>query len=188
MISYWNPVPEARRIVAALDRDPFEGDWSQRNPRNVPGPFYTGETDIMQMGRNDAPRHICNDDAIDSTTGFEFVFRQPMTPAEVADLVSAAQIELNSGYALDGDDHWTPEAVRDWWAGRAGLRRWAIDLAVAWAANSHPEYHRHYHDAAQGLRDLVAFLDDGMESYLRGYLFWLRERREPAPTDRIPAL
>src|SRR5204863_8720638 len=28
------------------------------------------------------------------------------------------------GYGYDGDDHWTPDGVRDWWRGRGRVREW----------------------------------------------------------------
>ncbi|MFG2973405.1 hypothetical protein ACGFYY_10405 [Streptomyces sp. NPDC048331] len=46
----------------------------------------------------------------------------------------------------------------------------------------------HHQDAARGLRDVVAYIDDGLEAYLRGYLFWLEQRREPLPGETLPRL
>lgn len=40
----------------------FTGVWEQRNWRNVPGPFYAGETDSTATGRLDAPDRIAYDD------------------------------------------------------------------------------------------------------------------------------
>ncbi|QES59084.1 hypothetical protein DEJ51_20650 [Streptomyces venezuelae] len=37
-------------------------------------------------------------------------------------------------------------------------------------------------------RDFIAHIDDGLESYLRGYLFWLEQRREPQPGEALPVL
>ncbi|MFD0634056.1 hypothetical protein ACFQ9X_23375 [Catenulispora yoronensis] len=73
--------------------------------------------------------------------------------------------------------------------GRAGWApEWAVELAGEWAGNTHPLYHGHYHDGARGLRDFVAYLDDGLEQYLRGYMFWLAEGREPRAGDSAPDL
>lgn len=97
-------------------------------------------------------------------------------------------MELYSGYACDGDEHWTAEAVRHWWRGRGEIREWAVELAAVWAANADPKYHRHYHDAARGLREFVAYIDGGLEEYLRGYVFWLAERCDPGPAQSLPEL
>ena len=188
MLRYWNPLPTARRVVGALGQNPFTGDWSQRKARNVPGPFYTADTDSMQLGRLDAPEHVCYDNDLGDGYGYEFVFRQPTSGGQVEAVVHAARVELYEGYGWDGDDHWTPDAVRDWWSGRADIRRWAVDLAGQWAADADAEFHRHYHDAARGLRDFVAHIDDGLDRYLRGYLFWLMEGREPRAGEPAPEL
>ncbi|MGW1117850.1 hypothetical protein ACWD5B_12185 [Streptomyces tanashiensis] len=52
----------------------FTGVWEQRNWRNVPGPFYAGETDSMAMGRLDAPGHIAYDDDLGGGYGSEFIY------------------------------------------------------------------------------------------------------------------
>lgn len=188
MIRYWDPLPTARRLVETSDRNPFQGTWTDRQPRNVPGPFYTADVDSMQLGRLAAPDHISYDDGISEEFGWEFVYRQPVNEAETSAVLEAARMELYSSYAWDGDDHWTPEAVRDWWRGRGEIREWAVGLEHVWAANVNPRYHGHYHDGAHGLREFVAFIDDGLERYLRGYLFWLSERRAPEAGEAVPEL
>lgn len=57
-----------------------------------------------------------------------------------------------------------------------------------WGFNADPAYLPHYHDAARGHRDFVAHIDDGLEDYLRGYLFWLEQRREPRDGEALPLL
>jgi hypothetical protein len=87
VIGYWNPLPTARRLVDGITvpaADLFQGVWEQWNRRDVPGPFYAGETDIMPMGRLDAPDHVCYDDDRGNGTASEFVYRQPVTEAETA--------------------------------------------------------------------------------------------------------
>ncbi|MDG6101969.1 hypothetical protein [Dactylosporangium aurantiacum] len=99
-------------------------------------------------------------------------------------------------YNWDGDDHWTVDAVRQRWRDRSRVREWAVAIAADWGADTHPHwgYHGdprylgHYHDAARGHRAFIAYLDDGLEAYLRGYLFWLDQRREPGPADTVPHL
>ena len=198
MHGYWDPLPTARRIVAALavKRDIFEGVWTERNWRNVPGPFYGAATDSLAIGRLDAPHHIAYDDDIGGGFGTEFVYRQPTDEAETEAMVSGALIETYSGYGWDGDDHWTPASVRAWWRDRGRVREWALAIAADWGADTHPEwgsngsvkYRRHYQDAARGHLDFVAYIDDGLEAYLRGYAFWLDQRRPPRPGEALPAL
>ncbi|MFI8265203.1 MULTISPECIES: ferredoxin [unclassified Streptomyces] len=187
---YWDPVPTARRLLA-LEGSPyatfgtpvFQGEWANRNWRNVPGPFYGADTDCMQFGRDHARDHVAFDDF------HEFVFRQPVNERETEALVTAAGWELYNNYAWDGDDHWTPEGVRAWWRERGRVREWAVAAAAEWSSYAeNPEYVPHYHDAADGHRDFVAYIDDGLEAYLRGYLFWLDLRREPAPGEALPRL
>ena len=74
MIRYWDPLPTARRLVETSDRNPFQGTWTDRQPRNVPGPFYTADVDSMQLGRLAAPDHISYDDGISEEFGWEFVY------------------------------------------------------------------------------------------------------------------
>ncbi|MEU4158729.1 hypothetical protein [Actinoplanes sp. NPDC026670] len=199
MIGYWDPLPTARRLVdegPLAGLDPFQGRWEDLNWRNVPGPFYAGETDSMALGRLDAPRHICYDDDRGNGTASEFVYRQPVDEAETESLISGCRLELWQGYQWDGDEHWTVAGVREWWRDRARVREWAVAIATDWEADGHPqwgfaggpEYVRHYREAARGHRDFIAYLDDGLEGYLRGYLFWLDQRRAPRPGEALPRL
>lgn len=199
MIGYWNPLPAARRVVESLGEQAeqlFTGAWEQRNWRNVPGPFYAGDTDSMAIGRLDAPEHIAYDDDLGGGFGSEFVYRQPVNEHETAAVVHGCRLELYRGYNWDGDDHWTAGTVRDWWRDRARVRDWAVAIAADWGADTHPHwgfnadprYLGHYHDAARGHRDFIAYIDDGLESYLRGYLFWLEQRREPRDGEPLPRL
>ncbi|MCX5231506.1 hypothetical protein [Streptomyces sp. NBC_00233] len=199
MIGYWNPLPTARQVIESLGEHAeqlFTGAWEQRNWRNVPGPFYAGETDSMATGRLDAPGHIAYDDDLGGGFGSDFIFRQPVDQYETVAVIHGCRMELYRGYNWDGDDHWTVEAVRDWWRDRARVRAWAVAIAAGWGANAHPHwgfnadprYRGHYHDAAQGHRDFIAYIDDGLEIYLRGYLFWLEQRRESRDGEALPRL
>jgi hypothetical protein len=187
MDTYWNPLPEARRYVATLSRDPFGGVWADRRWRNVPGPFYAAETDCMQLGRRDAPYHIAYDDDL-GEGGYEFVYRQPTNAAETRALVNGAMREMFQAYGCDGDEHWTVDGVRDWWHDRHRVREWAAGLAAKWPTDAPPQHRPHYEDASRGLADFVAYIDDGLERYLRGYMFWLAEGRTPVRGDAMPTL
>ncbi|MGW4727201.1 hypothetical protein [Streptomyces sp. S1] len=199
MTGYWNPLPTARRVVEDVGEkaeELFTGVWEQRNRRNVPGPFYAAETDSLALGRREAPDHIAYDDDLGGGFGFEFVYRQPVDAYQTENLIHGCRLELYRGYNWDGDDHWTVEAVRDWWRDRGRVREWAVAIAADWGADAHPHwgfnadpaYLPHYHDAARGHRDFVAHIDDGLEDYLRGYLFWLEQRREPRDGEALPHL
>ncbi|MEU6380743.1 ferredoxin [Streptomyces sp. NPDC046909] len=166
-LAYWNPLPTARRLTDSMGG----GRWEERSWLNVPGPFYAGETDDGLNGPYYLPEHVLSSDQC-----FEFVHRQPASPREVAGLVEMAHDEPMGGYAWDGDDHWTPEAVREWWAGRGAVREW-ISGELAGDQNR-PE----------ALRAFAAYLDGELEDYLRGYLYWLMERREPRRGERLPLL
>ncbi|WP_327682947.1 hypothetical protein [Kitasatospora sp. NBC_00458] len=166
-LAYWDPLPTARALTATMGN----GRWEERSRLNVPGPFYAGETDGGLNGPHRLPEHVLSGDEHHG-----FVHRQPVNPRELAGLVRIAEDEPAGGYAWDGDEHWTPEAVREWWAGRDAVRAWiAGELG---GDRNEPA----------ALRRYAAHLDDGLEDYLRGYLFWLIERREPRLGEELPEL
>ncbi|WP_380280779.1 ferredoxin [Kitasatospora purpeofusca] len=167
-LAYWDPLPDAWRMASGSGN----GRWEQRSWLNVPGPFYAGETDTGLNGPYYLPEHILSSDE-----DYEFVHRQPANPREVAALLEIADGEPQGGYACDGDEHWTPEAVRAWWARRDEVRAWIA--AELQADRNDPE----------PLRQYAAHLDGGgLEAYLRGYLFWLTEHREPRLGEPLPQL
>ncbi|MFD9595186.1 hypothetical protein ACFWA9_20875 [Kitasatospora sp. NPDC059973] len=185
--TYWDPLPTARRLLTDqphLDR--FSGHWDERNWRNVPGPFYGADTDSLQLGRRDAPFHLAHDDDHGPFSGREFVYRQPVGAAQTRDLLDGCTLG-HGGFAMDGDDHWTVPAVREWWQERGRVREWAVEAADRWS-RARGEHREHYRDAAGGLRDYIAHLDHGLEEYLRGYLLWLAERRPRRPGESLPLL
>ncbi|MGW6919606.1 ferredoxin [Kitasatospora sp. NPDC054939] len=184
---YWDPLPTARQLLAEEPSlDQFGGLWEERNWRNVPGPFYGADTDSMQMGRHDAPFHLAYDDDHGPLSGREFVYRQPADPAQTEDLLNGC-VFGHGGFAMDGDDHWSVPAVREWWQERGRVREWAVTAEARWSRVD-GTYRGHYRDAAQGLRDYIAHLDHGLEEYLRGYLFWLDERRPHRAGEPLPLL
>jgi len=188
MSAYWNPMPSARQLIETTTRNVFSGVWAERNWRNVPGPFYGAATDSMALGCSEAPGHIVFDDDFGGGFGREFIYRQPVNVGEVEAVVNVASIETYSGYGWDGDDHWSADEVRDWWRDRERVRVWAVELATDWGSDPYPKYLGHYRDAANALRDYVAYIDNGLRDYLRGYMFWLNEHREPDDGETLPQL
>ncbi|WP_329386509.1 hypothetical protein OG625_28030 [Streptomyces sp. NBC_01351] len=179
MVGEPHPLWRGDRVGSDWSRPAPDG-WEQRDWRNVPGPFYTANTDNCLTGRQCAPDHVMYEDEYCS----EFVYRQPRTAAEVHALTCAADCEPFRAYGGDGDAHWTPELVRDWWRDRVRVREWAVTLDRKWSV-SEREYER---EAASGARDYVAHIDHGLADYLRGYAFWLAEGRPAGPGETLPEL
>ncbi|MCX4802073.1 ferredoxin [Streptomyces sp. NBC_01214] len=194
-MSYWDPIPTVRACaegeplpglaewVPAYDHHSWSAwphTWEERNWRNVPGPFYGSVTDTCWTGREVAPDHVLYDDE----DGREFVYRQPRTPEETYRVLAAAWQELTAGYQCDGDERWTPELVREWWRDRGRVREWAVGLDRSWSASARAAER----EAVGGARAYVAYIDDGLADYLRGYVFWLAERRHPRPDELLPRL
>ncbi|BFV60441.1 hypothetical protein KCMC57_up55450 [Kitasatospora sp. CMC57] len=180
--TYWDPLPAARFLIAK-GPDPFDGRWAERNWRNVPGPFYGTETEAGSIG----PRDVAEVTYYDGTPGGDFVSRQPDDVWQVQALVADLRLGYR-GFAMDGDRHWTPDAVRSWWSERGRVREWALETAEEWSGVTRPEDRDRYLDAAHGLRAYVDHIDGGLEAYLRGYLFWLTEHRVPEVCEPLPVL
>ncbi|WP_354642797.1 ferredoxin [Kitasatospora camelliae] len=171
-LAYWDPLPHARELCE--ENAIGGGRWEDRGRLNVPGPFYCGRTGGEGRGALFAPWHVLRDES-----GAEFVYRQPADPVELRAVVTAAWSDPAGGYAWDGDRRWTPESVRAWWAGRGGVRDWIGERLAE------PEREA---GERESLRDFAAYLDDGLEDDLRGYLFWLIEGREPGLYEELPKL
>lgn len=170
-VAYWDPLPTARSITG----DVGVATWEQRSWLNVPGPFYGGETDTGLYGPVYVPAHVLSSDE-----QYEFVYRQPLNARQVDDFMEAPGGEPMGGYAWDGDEHWTPESVRAWWRERGRVRAWIeAELAARQESCNDEEPLRAYADHLDG---------GGLERYLRGYLYWLVEGREPTLDEELPAL
>ena len=62
---------------------------TQKNPENVPGPYYVDDTCTdCDLCRSVAPKFFTRAD----DGGYSYVFRQPVTPDEIAD-AEAARLE-----------------------------------------------------------------------------------------------
>lgn len=180
MTAYWDPLPTAQKSVEPTSPQNYLlGTWDERNWLNVPGPFYTAGTDTCWVGREVAQHHILYDDSHQ-----EFVYRQPRTPREVRDVLSAAHSDPLSAYAWDGDQHWTVASVREWWRNRGRVHEWIDRQSAVRAASSRADER----EVATGLADFRTYLDGELAQHLRGYLFWLSEHRVPPENERLPEL
>ncbi|MCX4098206.1 ferredoxin [Nocardia sp. alder85J] len=188
---YWDPRPivagSAGLPVSGLDGmllgppDHYlRGRWGNRDWRNVPGPFYGALTDSCWVGRLVAPDHIVYED----DRGSEVVFRQPRNARETQVVLTAAWSDPFHAYACDGDDHWTLEAIRDWWAERKRLLEWIDDTCRAWSDSGRTDHH----DNTRGLRAYRGYVADGLETSLREYGFWLEQRRSATTGEALPTL
>ncbi|MFC4374540.1 ferredoxin [Nocardia halotolerans] len=177
---YWDPMPtvadSATLPVASLENlrvlgppdEYFRGEWEQRDWRNVPGPFYGANTDSCWCGPLIAPDHIIVEDRY----GSEVVFRQPSNARETHLILSAAWSDPFGAYACDGNERWTPDLVRAWWADRARLVEWIDTTERAWSASDREGDRVN----AEGLRAYRGYLGNGLETYLQEYIFWLENR------------
>ncbi|MFF3013856.1 hypothetical protein [Streptomyces sp. NPDC057939] len=196
-MSYWDPMPDARELEGGPLPDPEGGTWTpapspcglwspspdrweNRDWRNVPGPFYGAGTDNCWMGREIAPANVLYEDE----WGAEFVYRQPRNRSETLAVLGAAAQDPYGGYACDGDDHWTPEQVREWWRDRGRVREWAVALDRLWSASRRADER----DAAGGARAYLAHIDGDLGPWLRGYLFRLQEGRTARQGETLPDL
>ena len=178
-------MPEPWDPIACVAPDFFAPNggkkWAEKHWLNVPGPFYTGETDTCWTGRLSAPRHVLYGGEYYN----EFVYRQPKTRAEVQCLLSAAEDDPFDGYDCDGDSRWTTEAVRAWWSERRQVEEHVAVLLAEWTAEDADRYEV---EAADGARDFLAYLAGDLETDLRAYIFRLEEGRYPDPGDQLPDL
>ncbi|MEU6003028.1 ferredoxin [Streptomyces sp. NPDC047197] len=158
----------------------FRGTWPDRKWLNVPGPFYGADTDNCGTGRIHAPSLVLYEGEYFT----EYVYRQPRTPDELRQLVDAAEAEAFGGYGCDGDAHWTPTAVRQWWRDRGRIRQYLAEGREKWEADDATSGQ----GTAAAARDYAAYLDGESAAHLRIYLFWLEERRSPVPGERLPQL
>ncbi|MFD5428347.1 ferredoxin [Streptomyces sp. NPDC127084] len=161
-------------------RADFQGQWAERQWLNVPGPFYGARTDNCGTGRIHAPDLVL----YEGEHFTEYVYRQPRTSEQLRQLVEAAQAEVFAGYACDGDARWTPEAVRERWRDRTRIKEYLASRRSAWVADDE----KSGQGTAAAADVYAAYVDGDLAAHLRVYLFWLDERRSPAPEQTLPPL
>jgi hypothetical protein len=145
----------------------FTSNFPERNPLNIPGPFYGADTDTCETGTAEAPHNVLLD-----RSSQEFVFTQPRCEDELRDIISAADCECFVGYGADGNDHWTLALIREWWQSRAYL----LDLSS------------HVMGLPESKRRWERILSGEGEAYLRLYAFFIENRRLPSEKDRLPEI
>lgn len=175
-------IPHWRRHIDAGHASEYlMGRWEERSWLNVPGPFYGAETDTCATGRLAAPYNVLYTD-----DGQEFIWKQPQNSEQVSAVLDAAYQDPFSGYAWDGDDHWTVDLVRQWWAERGRVRDW-IERQLGEDRWLKDPYDRQA--VLKALREFKSYLDGTLELHLRGYLLWLDTRRgRGTETGRLPDL
>ncbi|GIG58263.1 hypothetical protein Lfu02_26350 [Longispora fulva] len=157
MEALWDPASG----LSDADRAHFSNLWDSRCALNVPGPFYTGETDTCWTGRLVAPDNVLYGGEYFT----EYIFRQPRGADEVQGVMEAARLDPFAGYACDGNDHWTPPSVRAWWESRS----WVIDSVTESLRVLESEERAASRDAAEGARQFLAYIGTGLEDDLRAY-------------------
>ena len=158
----------------------FCGSWDERNPLNVPGPFYGAETDTCWDGPIYARASLLCDEA-----GQGFVWRQPRNDAKTHALLTGASSDPCRGFAWDGNDYWTPPAVRRWWRERAER---AVTIAALTALLTQMTVTSPEPDWGALAREYNSYLEGPIERDLRDYLFFLEEARYPAVDEVRPDL
>jgi hypothetical protein len=176
---YWDPMPH---ITPDVREQTFGGKWEERNWRNVPGPLYGAMTDNCWVGRLRAPRHILygDDDAYEQ----EFLYRQPTNLADLRCVLMGMSEDPWVGWACDGDSHWTPALVREWWRDRPRLLAWITEKHKEWSESTEGQER----EAATGLTDYRAYIEGDLAEHLRCYSYFLDQGVSPRPGDRLPSL
>ncbi|MEV6931422.1 hypothetical protein AB0M46_43970 [Dactylosporangium sp. NPDC051485] len=186
---YWDPVPEVDAVfpvdgssIRPFPEAVFQGKWEERNWRNVPGPFYGAMTDTCLMGRKYSTRHFLYSDEDDEDCA-EFLYRQPADVAELKVVLLGMQADPWSGWARDGNAHWTHALVREWWRDRGRVLEWISAAQRRWIYFGEED-----REAVAGLLDYRAYIQRGLARDLRLYMYFLDHGAGPARLDRLPEL
>lgn len=141
------------------------GQWRDRRWMNTPGPIYTGKSDFVLMGPTIASNFVALDDE-----QVDVVFRQPVTEADLGEVLQAADSDPFGGYACDGNTHWTIGDVREWWHRVPEIRRHIEDHLLNDTWYQHPSEVPMLRRIGQAW---AAFLDTDAEPYARTYCHFL---------------
>ena len=173
----WDLTAALAQLGARQGEGDFLWRWEDKGPLNTPGPLYCGDVDNSGPGPYEAPNNIFIDE-----DGFPFLFRQPVNWFELDQVLLAANHDPFSGYGADGKRHWSLASIREWWRGNHDLRALIVERSIN-GPHGPIEYAYSYRAGAYRWR---TYLQDGMESYLRQYAFFLEERRLPAQGEILP--
>lgn len=131
-----------------------------------------------------APRYILYDD------NCEFVWRQPLTVEEWEECIRATRIDECESFGCDGNLHWTPSLVSDWWRRRDNLIAWAKEILRRPLESARA--FREGSDQAKDSKVLTSYLEYMTNGeayrYLREYVFYLKEGREARPDEELPEI
>jgi hypothetical protein len=187
---YWDPTPTVAaspscrwrtitRAGAGLDppEDYLRGRWEGRDWRAR----FTGLRPIRAGRAATSRRTIFSTRTISAARSF---YRQPKNLSEVHLVLTAAWTDPDCAYADDGDEHWTVDGVREWWAEHGRLAAGISGLQRQWSSSERADEREN----AAALRDFARYLDDGLEADLREYGFWPDNRRRPLAHETLPRL
>jgi hypothetical protein len=115
----------------------------------------------------------------------EYIFKQPSNIEELRDVVKAAKVNVLSGYACDGDAHWTLSLIQEWWERRQELLQLCLSSTYLSKDNATSRddiigvYRRNARYRLQYVRTELA-------DYLGAYSFFIEEGRVPGESDPMP--
>jgi len=100
-----------------------------------------------------------------------------------------------SSYQIDGNQHWTVEAVKDWWQFKSQFIEWA-KLEQAKPSKKEPGWSVvdkrwktvSCQDNRQSMTKYLDFMNNGAELYLRKYMFLLLNNKVAGINDTLPEL
>jgi hypothetical protein len=171
---------DLQTAIESIDKTEFKGLWADKLWPNTPGPFYGADTDSCGTGPLQAPYNSGFD-----TNGFEYIFKQPSTVQELNEVIKAAAMNVLSGYACDGDAHWTISLIQEWWKQRHELLRLCLSspYLAPELVDSPDTTIRIYRRNA---RYRLQYVRSELAGYLSWYSFLVEEGRSPHETDTIP--
>ncbi len=171
-------------ITIELNRDDFSGTWSEKYWKNIPGPFFGTNVNMMSlMASSDAPGHLIHD------AKCEFYWKPPCTEEEYADCITAMWCDEIDSYGVDGNDHWSPQLVAEWWDRRGELIDWAKDRYRCTSEDARTFWtDKGGMTDRQVLSQYIDSIENEAEDYLRSYIFLLLEGRPARIGDSLPRI
>ncbi len=174
----------ANGVEYEIEVDRFAVRWKEKYWKNTPGPFYSTISNMMSLlASSDAPSHLFYDERC------EFVWRPPCTENEYVDCITAMWCDEADSYGIDGNEHWTPPLVAEWWERRGELIDWAQGLQTSVSENERTSWDPSVDISLRSmLTQYIDFIENESEEYLRSYVFLLLEGRPARDGDRLPII